>query len=461
MQKGIYQEYIQKDIPQILKELQTSNQGLTQKEAELRLKKQGKNELAIKRISAAKIFLRQFQSPFIYLLILAGAISIFLRQYIDSTVIFAFLLATASLDFIQEYRSEKTIEKLRSFITSPAKVKRSGKIVELKKSEIVIGDLILLEAGDMTPADIRIIEATNLSADESILTGESREAVKDAQIITNKYAEPYQAKNIIFAGTKIIGGKAWGLVIATANKTELGKIANLTQETQKPNSFQTYILQLSRFLIKVVAITLVAVFLANLIIKQGKIDTWELMLFTVALAVSILPEALPVIATITLTRGAMRLAEKGVVVKRLSALEDFGNIDILCTDKTGTITKNILTIDQILADDQNKFLFYGLAGSAVCQEKIYEYHYSFEEALWQQTSPRQKKSLMTIEPIFEQPFDPTRRLSSAIIKWQNNYYLIAKGAPEAILELSRYQLVNKKTIALKLLPAKNILNQAA
>jgi len=208
MQKGIYQEYIQKDIPQILKELQTSNQGLTQKEAELRLKKQGKNELAIKRISAAKIFLRQFQSPFIYLLILAGTISIFLRQYIDSTVIFAFLLATGSLDFIQEYRSEKTIEKLRSFITSPAKVKRDGKIFGLKKSEIVIGDLILLEAGDMTPADIRIIEATNLSADESILTGESREAVKDAQIITNKYAEPYQAKNIIFAGTKIIGGKA-------------------------------------------------------------------------------------------------------------------------------------------------------------------------------------------------------------------------------------------------------------
>ena len=461
MQKGIYQEYIQKDIPQILKELQTSNQGLTQKEAELRLKKQGKNELAIKGISAAKIFLRQFQSPFIYLLILAGTISIFLRQYIDSTVIFAFLLATGSLDFIQEYRSEKTIEKLRSFITSPAKVKRDGKIFGLKKSEIVIGDLILLEAGDMTPADIRIIEATNLLVNESILTGESREIIKQAEIITNKYAEPYQAKNIIFAGTKIITGKTWGIVIATSGKTEIGKIANLTQETQKPSSFQTYILQLSRFLVKVVAITLIAVFLANLIIKQGKIDTWELMLFTVALAVSILPEALPVIATITLTRGAMRLAKKGVIVKRLGALEDFGNIDILCVDKTGTITKNTLTVDQILANDQNKFLFYSLAGSSICQEKVHEYHYSFEEALWRQTNPRQKKSLMTIEPIFEQPFDPTRRLSSVIIKWQNNYYLIVKGAPEAILKLSRYQLVNKKTIALKLLPAKKILNQAA
>lgn len=444
MQQGVYQQFTNKTVKQVFKELKTSDKGLSEKEAHLRLQQNGKNEAAKVRNAGWRIFLRQFQSPFIYLLFAASSLVLFLRQYLDAVLIFAILLITGILNFVQEYRSEKTLEKLKSYISTQAKVKRSNQIIAIKKLDLVIGDLVLLEAGNLAPADLRIIDAKNLLIDESILTGESQAVVKTEKTITAKFPEVYQAKNIIFAGSKISSGKVWGLVVACGQTSEIGRIAQKTKTIQRQSTFQDYISHLSRFLIKVVAITLIAVFLANLIIKQGQIGVWQLMLFTVALAISILPEALPVVATITLTKGALLLAKKGVVIKRLSALEDLGNIDILCTDKTGTITQNQLSLDQIFAADKNQFLFFVLAGTGICHQKDHQNNYNFDEAFWRAIDSKAKSKLKKTELLWEIPFDPERRLSSVLIKKNQERYLVVKGAPEEVLKFSRYSTVGTR-----------------
>lgn len=448
MQQGVYQQYTQKGLKRILKELNTSENGLSEREAALRLKKDGPNELAVKKLSGWRIFFKQFQSPLIYLLILAGILTLVLQKFKDACLIIGLLFITVILDFIQTYRSEKTLEKLKAFIASQTQVKRDGQIIKLKKSLLVKGDLVLIKAGDLVPSDLRIIQANGLLTDESILTGESQLAIKSPERSRVAYPEIHQAKNILFSGTKITSGKGLAVVIATGSNTELGRIARLTGTTQKESDFQKYILDLSRFLVKVVAVTLMAVFLANLIIKQGVIDIWSLLLFIVALAISVLPEALPAVTTITITRAALRLAKKSVVIKRLAALENLGNIDVLCTDETGTITQNILKLDQVLAADQTLFLFFALAGSLVCQQKNSQDHHNFEEALWQAVPAHLQKKLSQTQALWEIPFESERRLSSVLIKNNKKKYLIVRGAPEEILRLSRYscQSLSKKTV---------------
>ncbi len=339
-------------------ELRSSENGLTEEEAAKRFREHGPNILKKEGVSALGVLLRQFQSSLIYLLVAASAISFWIRDYSDGTIIAVILLVNASLGFFQEYRSEKIVEKLSKFISHQVRLRRSGQIVLLDESRIVVGDVLVVREGDIVPADMRLFEADNLEVNESQLTGESVPVVKR---VSNDIAKNPDC--LVFTGSVIEKGEGVGIVYAIGNDTELGTIARLSTETKKETQYEKSLRSFSSSLMKVVLLGLALVFALKLILNGGFSNAAGLLLFIIAMAVAVVPEVLPVIATVTLSNGALKLAKRHVVVKRLSSLEDLGNVDLLCADKTGTITENRMVINKIVSADDK--LFQELAYAAI------------------------------------------------------------------------------------------------
>ena len=430
--------YSNKATNEIVDELSTSVNGLTEKEAVLRLSKFGSNEIRVKKVSAHSVFARQFKNPFIYLLFGAAIIALFLKEFVDIIVILAFLIINGSLGFYQEYKSEKLIEKLKSFIRTKAKVYRDGKLDVVDKSGIVMGDLILIEKGDVVPADMRLIKSHNLTIDESILTGESKASRKDFQF-KGIVREAFQARNLTFWGTNVISGSGEGIVIATGMETQVGKISELAEHIERKSGFEIMVLNFSKFVLKLVIVTLIILFGADLILKGSSINMGQTLLFILALAVSVVPEALPIITTITLSKGALNLAKKNVVVKRLSSLEDLGNIEVLCSDKTGTITKNELELQDCLSLNKQKCFSLGIASCAIYNtEDLKESPFDF--AIWQKSDKQLRDEAVDNEVLFSEPFDPEERISSIVLrnKKTNEVSIIIKGAPEAVFSRAQF-----------------------
>jgi len=421
-----------KRIEEIFKELQTNQNGLTEEEAKKRLKKYGKNEIVVKKISPWSVWLRQFKSPMIYLLIIAAIISLFLKEWMDALIIFFILLINSTLGFIQEYKTERILEKLKKFIKIKSLVRRDGKLKEIEQSLLVPGDIVLIKEGDLVPADLRLFKTQNLMIDEEILTGESYPVEKNSEDL-----EEDSKKNLAFFGSLVTKGSAEGVVIAVGRKTSFGEVAKLTVETVKKSLFEENLLKLSKLILKIVFATLSIVFILNLIIRGFGINISEFFLFTVALAISVIPEALPLITTLTLSRGAIYLAKKKVVVKRLSAIEDFGNIEIICSDKTGTLTKNILEVKDCFSEEREKcFLFGALASGFFDQEKSLT-HDPFDLAIWQATPTEIKREIKKYKKIWERPFDPEKRSNALVVKDDTGkLFLIVRGAVKEILSLS-------------------------
>jgi len=426
-------EYSKKNIKEILSELDVNQKtGLSEKDLPARLAKYGENTLSIKSVSVWNIFFRQFKSAFIYLLIGAIIISAFLGEMTNAIMIFLFLVINAILGFLQEYHSEKTVQLLNKYALPRTRVLRSGLIKEITANHIVVGDIIYLETGDKVPADIRILEENSLIIDETILTGESISVYKREETLADTPTSYHQALNLVFSGTSVISGKAKAIVLSVGKDTAFGHIAQLTGESKKNSDFEKGISNFSRFVLKLVALTLLLLFAAHLIIKPGGINIFELMIFSVALTISVIPEALPLVTTFSLARGARRLARKKVIVKRLSAIEDLGGIEVLCSDKTGTLTKNELEIVNIYAKNKEEALYFANLASAFELEKRTE---SFDLALEKGLSEENKNLLKTAKKISEIPFDP--KIKKNIVLVQNNLknYLITRGALESILPL--------------------------
>lgn len=430
--------YSNKTTSDIVREFSTSLNGLTEKEADFRLSKFGSNELKIKKISAYSVFIRQFKNPFIYLLFGAAIISVFLREAIDMIVIVLFLIINGSLGFYQEYKSERLIEKLKSFIKTKAKVYRDGKLEIVDKSKIVRGDVILIEKGDVVPADMRLIKSHNLTIDESMLTGESKPSHKDSEF-QGVVEAVFQAKNLTFWGTNVVSGSGEGIVVATGMETEIGKISGLTERIERRSGFEIMVLNFSKFVLKLVIITLTVLFAADLILKGSGMNIGQTLLFTLALAISVVPEALPVVTTITLSKGALKLAKKSVVIKRLSSLEDLGNIEVLCSDKTGTLTKNELELQDCLSLNKQKCFSLGIASCAIYDRKNLKEN-PFDFAIWQKSDEKLRKDMADSEVLFSEPFDPEKRLSSIVLKNKktNEVQIIIKGAPETVFSKSEF-----------------------
>lgn len=430
--------YSEKSIDEALKDLGANASGLSGKEAQVRLFQGGPNEIKSKKLSALNVFLRQFKNPFIYILIGASLISLFLKEFIDTLMIFLFLAINGFLGFYQEFKSEKLIEKLKLLVKAKASVYRDGKIEVVDKSKIVKGDIVLMEKGDIVPADIRIIKSHNFGVNESVLTGESKSVTKNSEILSD-VRELFKATNIAFMGSQVIAGSAEGVVVAVGKETQIGKISQLTSQIERRSGFEEMVLNFSKFVLNLVLATLAILFVVNLILKGMDINISQTLLFTLALAISVVPEALPVITTITLSRGALKLAKEHVVVKRLSSLEDLGNIEVLCSDKTGTITKNELEMKDCLSFDEDLCFDFGAILPSGYDKKILEEN-EFESAIWEKIREEAKGRIQKYKILWHEHFDPATRISGIAFNdvYKNENYLVIKGAPEEVFLKSKF-----------------------
>lgn len=435
--------YTTKTKEEILEEFKVTDAGLTNQEATGRLKKYGPNEIKIKEIKWWQIFLRQFKSPFIYLLFAATILSFFLREEVNALLILIFVAINSTLSFYQEWHAEQSLKLLKEKIISRARVRRENQEIIIDSRNLVPGDFIFVEAGDIIPADIRFIEQNDLTVDEQILTGESTPVPKIETPLRKQAKEIYEAQNIGFSGTTIMSGRGTGIVIATGQNTAFGQVARLTLETLKESTFAKGIARFSKFILRLIVLTLIFVFLANVLIKKEP-NPIELLIFSIALAVSVVPEALPVVITVSLSRGAMRLAKNKVVIKRLSAIEDLGSIEVLCTDKTGTLTENKLTIDKIFGKES--CLFYAALACHFLSQKRPEPTDAFDIALWQKLSSEERIEAAKYKRIAEIPFDPTRRRNSILVEKNGHYELIVRGAPEIIFNACNISNEEKKKL---------------
>jgi Ca2+-transporting ATPase len=425
------------------------NLGLTNREAERRLKKYGKNEIKrTEKINPIKLFLSQFTSPLVLILIIAAVISLTIgfipgeeSDIIDVVLILSIVIASGIAGFFQDYKAEKSIEMLQKMSTPKAKVIREGKEIEIDATEIVPGDLILIEPGDIVPADAKLIDCFNLKVDESILTGESRAVEK-------------KPSDEIFMNTSVYVGNAKAIVTRTGMQTKIGNIASKLQEIgEEKTPFQSDISRLSKKIFWIITGIVIVMFFVSLL----KYDLYQSLLTSISLAVAAIPEGLPAVITLALAIGATTMAKKNALIRKLAVTESVGAVDIICTDKTGTLTKNEMTVTKLFFNNKvfeaaeinnkkiknMKQLF---ICSALCNDTRIGYDVEGNKKyIGNQTEIALRKISERFgfikenlerehKKIDEIPFTSQRKMMSVICKHKDSYILYSKGAPEVIIE---------------------------
>ena len=434
--EGSGEKYWEMTAEKALSLLKTSESaGLSADDALDRLDDYGPNDLPKKTPGALTLLLRQFKSPLILILLVSSAASAFLGDVTDAVIITAIIALSGALGFVNEYRSEKTVEDLNKKISRTAIVLRGGAKQEIHASQLVPGDIIFLATGDIVPADARIISSNDLSLNAAAITGESLPAEKTTAP-DPKARSITAARNCVLTGSIVAGGTATCLVLATGKETQFGKIAGTVSEARPETDFHKGVGDFGLMLVKVTLGMTAFIFVVNSFLAGRAL--LESLLFALAIAVGITPELLPTIVTIGLATGAREMAKRHVVVKRLASIEDFGDIDVLCTDKTGTLTEGAITVkgnyDAAGREDDSILLYSLLCNSAVVDKKIHGN--AIDAALWKHalaSAAPAVRRLKEYEKVAETPFDYSRRLMSTIVKREGRLELIAKGAPEAVL----------------------------
>jgi len=427
-------------VEELLGKLESSQSGLTSEQAEKLLEIYGHNEVAKRKKRTAVVkFLLQFRNPLILILLFAGLISGFLGSYYDATIIFIIVLMSVTLIFLQESKAEKAADKLKERVATTATVLRDGVKKEVKLSDLVPGDIISLSAGDIVPADARLTNAKDFFVDQSALTGESFPLEKTITALTSKQVcTVSEWDNYLFMGTSVVSGSASAVVTKTGNSTEYGKIVKKIVERRPETEFEKGLRRFGYIIMQITLILVSFVFLINAA-RWGGGRFLESFLFAVALAVGLTPELLPLILSINLSKGAMAMSKKGVIVKQLSSIQNFGNMDVLCTDKTGTLTENkvalLLHVD-IEGKEDDRVLLYAFLNS--------HYQTGLVSPLDEAILDHKETNVEGYEKIDEVPFDFTRRRVSVVAEHLRERFFITKGAPEETLKACSYYELSEK-----------------
>ncbi|QQR64749.1 HAD-IC family P-type ATPase [Candidatus Kaiserbacteria bacterium] len=412
--------------------------GLSTDEVEVLQKQFGKNALPQAQSRFLKLLVRQFKSVFIILLILASAVTFALGEPFDASFILIFVFLGIGLSLFQEYKSNAAADKLQSYLVKTITVRRNGEDEEVPVSELVPGDILKLESGDIVPADAVIRHAQGLQVDETAFTGESvpvsKAAAESSETLEN---------NKLLQGTVIVRGLAYAEVTATGSHTRLAHIAHTASSIESVSELTKGVDKISTFILRTTLITLLFVVLANVLIEGAGADIPHLLIFAIALAVSVIPEALPLVMMFSLSHGALKLAKNHVIVKRLSAVQDLGSIELLCTDKTGTITENKLVY-------KNEYIipecpFHPLVLSQLASHDLHERHPEpFDHATKEALSEDHKRTIAEYTLLEEYPFDPVLRSNGAKVRHQGgNTLSIRRGSPEYFISQG---LVNRERV---------------
>ena len=433
------------DNDTVLKELKSQTGGLSTEEADSRSKQYGLNEIAReKRQSGLMRLLVNFKNPLVILLLVLGFVSFLTGDLRAMVVIFVMVLLGVVLRFYQELRADDAAEKLKAMVTTTASVVRDNKEVEVPLKLLVPGDIIRLAAGDMTPADVRVLSAKDLFLNQAALTGESLPVEKKADLASADIQNPLDLPNICFLGSNVESGSGTAVVIHTGDLTYLGSLAASIVGQRVLTSFDKGINKFTWLMIRFIAVMVPAVFLINGFSKHNWLDAF---LFAVAVAVGLTPEMLPMIVTVNLSKGALVMSKKKVIVKRLNSIQNFGAMDVLCTDKTGTITQGKIVLEKYLdvhGNSSDKVLQYGYLNSYhhtglknLLDAAILD-HEELEEGL---------KAKEKYHKIDEIPFDFIRKRMSVIVEDTAGLNtLICKGAVEEVMNLCNRVDIDGKTI---------------
>lgn len=441
-----------------LEELRSNRDGLSQIEAQVRLKKYGKNEIAReKKQSFLKSFFKQFLNIMVGILLLSAIVSLVIaivnKEYSDlfeGFVILFIVIMNALIGVFQENKAQACLDDLNKYSKTNVKVVRNKMTLNVDSSQLVIGDIVELEAGNVAQADIRLLESNNLSVDESSLTGESEPVEKNADVVLSKNTPLAERKNMVFSGSMISRGKAHGVVTATGKNTELGKIANILFNAKKEiTPLQKSIDKIGKIITYAVLGVCVVILLIELISGNGFIDA---LMTSVALAVAAIPESLPAVITIILALGVQQLAKQKCIIKHLHAVETLGSCEIICTDKTGTLTLNKMQVVQTYFDnayniESGETYQEALKCMMICNnaklEKGRVEGEPTERALYEYALSRKEKNDYKI--IFEIPFNSTRKMMSVIVN-NGGIKSYIKGAPEILIRKCKYIKLNNQII---------------
>ena len=463
-------EYYQKEADAVLEELKSSKKGLDSNAVKGRLKKYGKNKITkAHKFHGFRVFLNQFKSFLIYLLIIASVISFFIGHFVDGIVILCIVVLNAGIGFFQTYKAERAIEKLKKLLVLKSKVIRGGNVIEVLSEELVVGDVVVMAAGDKVNADMRIIDSEGVQANEAILTGESLPVNKISGVVS-KSSSLGERKNMLYTGTEVVRGSCKAVVVKTGMNTVFGGIALSLDEI---DVVETPIQKKMNLFSKQVGfIILGIVLLVFLLGIFEKFDSVEMFMVGVALAVSAIPEGLPAVLAIGFAISSHMMSKSNVIIRRLSAVESLGSVTVICSDKTGTITKEEMSVREYYSngsfyEKKKDDIFVGASkidfmkdknfsmlvkASILCNDAKYnslEGDYGIigdptEVALLESSLDLgyDKKVLTEKEPRFKKfDFDSKRKMMSVIRKGKIFKMMYSKGASEIILEASSHELV--------------------
>lgn len=427
-QPRVFDGFWDRPLLELLQILQTAPSGLTSEEADQRFRFYGPNSLdQDRRFAALFSFFGFFASPLVIILVIASIVSLVLGEHIGGLIIIVIVMFSVSLNFMMEFRARHAVEEIQEQIAITASARRDGRLVELPTAELVPGDVIQLKAGDLVPADARLIEVKDLHVRESMLTGESLPVEKRVADLSREKHSIADASNCVFLGTAVQAGIGAAIIVRTGKSTACGEIAHRLTMRPPETEFARGTRHFGMMLTWITLLLVLFVLLINIIFHRPVLESF---LFAVALAVGMTPEMMPMIITVTLAQGAKRMMKKKVLVKQLTAIEDFGSIDIICSDKTGTLTEGEIALDRHMD-------YAGNDNENVLQLIYLNSHFEagikspLDDAILRHDAP----SIVGYEKIDEIPFDFSRKRLSVVVRHGEDYRLIVKGEAESIFAI--------------------------